>query len=146
MLSRLIRWQTRSQYSHASVWFTDGKLLNFVIESIQGRGVREIPGTYHDAARVKEDIHLYEVKTLTLAQKVDIYHYMQKELGKKYDWVHVFMFIWRGKGAHDEKWYCSEIIFEAFRSAGVTLLNNVRAWEVSPGDLGQSPLVTRVPQ
>jgi len=34
-------------------------------------------------------------------------------------------------------------VFDAFKEAGVVLLNNTEAWAVWPGQLAHSPLVVR---
>jgi len=144
--SRLIRWQTRSPYSHASVWFADDSELGtgVVIESMEGHGVRKIPADWHAAARQAGTIMLYRVPSLTDGQIATILSFMHGEIGKKYDWAAVFKFVTRRKHAHDDKWFCSELVFEAFKEAGVALLNNTEAWAVWPGQLAHSPLVERV--
>jgi len=42
------------------------------------------------------------------------------------------------------KWFCSELAFAAARKGGVHLLKNVEPWEVSPGGLSRSPLLTKI--
>jgi uncharacterized protein YycO len=145
LFSRLIRWQTRSPYSHASVWFyeaadPDGGV---VIESMEGVGVRSIPAIGYRDARQSGTIMLYRVPSLTDGQIAKIRSFMEGQIGLKYDWAAVFKFVTRRKHAHDDKWFCSELVFAAFKEAGVTLLNGTEAWAVWPGQLAHSPLVVR---
>jgi uncharacterized protein YycO len=143
--SRLIRWQTRSPYSHASVLFydTSDADLSVVIESMEGHGVRSIPALAYRDARLSGKIALYRVPSLTDGQIATIRAFMEGQIGKQYDWPAVFKFITRRKHAHDERWFCSELVFAAFQEAGVTLLNGTEAWAVWPGQLAHSPLVER---
>jgi uncharacterized protein YycO len=143
--SRLIKWQTRSPYSHASVWFVDHADPHggVVIESMEGKGVRAVPADWYGALRAEGHIALYTVPSLTDGQIALIRSFMEGQIGLKYDWHAVFKFVTRRAHAHDDKWFCSELVFDAFKEAGVVLLNNTEAWAVWPGQLAHSPLVVR---
>lgn len=64
------------------------------------------------------------------------------QVGKKYDYLGVARFVTRRPSKGNEKWFCSELVFEAFRRAGVNLFHRIEAWEVSPSMISYSPLLT----
>lgn len=132
MISALIRWQTRSPYSHAAVMFDDGE----IIESWPGKGVQLLPAL----KRGTDGIEFFDVPVST-GQKQAITTWLLAQLGRKYDYVGVLRFVSRRKATDGPRWFCSELVFEAFRQAGVDLLARTQAWEVSPGLLARSPLL-----
>lgn len=146
IVSRLIKWQTRSQYSHASVWFVAGDDIagGTVIESVEGHGVRALPADRFAQDRAEGRISVYAIPTLTTTQARAVRDYMTTEIGRKYDWRAVFKFITRRTHGSDDRWFCSELVFAAFQHAGVTLFNGTEAWAVWPGQLATSTLVRRI--
>lgn len=140
-ISRLIKWQTRSPVSHASVWFPWDHV---VIESMEGVGVRKVDGEHYRADFEAGRIQRYTVTGMTVDQAHRVREYMDAEVGAKYDYGSVFKFVTRRKGRHNTRWFCSELVFAACQDAGVPLLANVEAWAVSPGDLAKSPMLERV--
>lgn len=135
-VSKLILWQTRGQFSHASITLRDGR----VVESREFIGVRVLPSL---DPRVGETITTYEVPT-TDRQAEEIERFLLSQVGKKYDYVSLIRFLDRTPIAHWDKtkWFCSELAFEAFRTAGIVLLQNIKAWAVSPEILGLAPGMT----
>lgn len=110
-----------------------------MVESREFIGVRVLPKL---EPRAGEIITTYEVPT-TDRQAEEIEHFLLSQVGKKYDYVSLVRFITRKPIAHWSplkcKWYCSELAFEAFRTAGIVLLQNIKAWAVSPEILGLAP-------
>lgn len=141
LISRLIKWQTRSPVSHASVLFTSD---DTVLESIEGVGVRAVSAKHYAKDLAEGRITQYRVPKLSRVQVKTIRDFMTAELGAGYDYGSVLKFITRRKAAHNARWFCSELVFAAFAAAGVPLLQNVEAWAVSPGDLAMSPVLERV--
>ena len=129
--SALIRWQTRSKYSHAAILLSD----NTVVESWQGAGVRVT--RIHDW----HGIDAFTVIGMTPLEWSVVEQFIKSQIGKKYDYLSVARFITRRKGDCPERWFCSELVFSAFLHAGVKLLDRVEPWEVSPGLLSFSPLL-----
>lgn len=140
-IARLIQWQTRSRLSHASVWFPEARC---VIESKEFRGVQWRRADDYAAERQDGRARCFEVPGLTTPQALDILRFMQDEVGQGYDYSAIVKFVSRRSAPHDTRWFCSELVFAAFASVGVTLLKNVEAWAVSPGDLAKSPLLEEV--
>lgn len=131
IISSLIKWQTRSEYSHAAI-IVDDKL----IESIEFEGVR-----VKNELNVKKNcfVDIYEID-VTEEQKRVIIDFLANQIGKKYDYTMVIRFITRQQESRksSNKWFCSELVFAAFAKAGIVLLNNVEPWEVSPALLSMN--------
>lgn len=135
-ISKAIAWQTRSEYTHASVVLRNGQ----VIESREFEGVRHMSGI-----DPKENVVLFEVET-TDAQADKIESFLRDQIGKPYDYGMVARFISRRQASRSEsgKWFCSELAFAAFQQAGIDLLKRIEPWAVSPALLSQSPLLLEI--
>jgi uncharacterized protein YycO len=131
-ISKAIKWQTRSDYSHASLVLPD----DTVLESIQGRGV--VHGRKVESC--VECVDLFAVKALTRVHN-DALAFAISQLGKPYDYTMVARFVTRRTESTrtKEKWFCSELVFAAFLHAGLPLLRDTQPWEVSPELLSKSP-------
>jgi uncharacterized protein YycO len=141
VVSRLIRWQTRSEYSHASLLLEDG----CVIESREG-SFRTGPGGVRKLSSMpaNETVDLFRVEA-----PVDwptMLTWLNGQIGKPYDWTMVARFISRRQASRKEsgKWFCSELVFAALQKGGVNLLARCEPWEVSPGLLAKSPLLLKL--
>ena len=136
-ISRLIRWQTRSQYSHAAAILPDGTLIE----------AREFEGVLSRYPTISRDMEAERFTVeVTDAQAEIIERFLKAQVGKRYDYTMVARFVTRRDEARrtSKKWFCSELVFAAFKKAGVALLRDTEPWEVSPGMLARSPLLTPV--
>lgn len=137
MVSRAIRLLNWSDYSHAAwvdpvtghVWESWGK----GVTCSQDLGSAHLAGTKVDLFHV----------SATREQRLRILDFMTAQIGKKYDYRGVFHFITRrpAQARDQDRWFCSELVFEAFRAAGIHLLCRIPAWKVYPGLLAYSPLL-----
>lgn len=142
LLSRLIRWHTRSPYSHAAWICGDGQCL----EAWSG-GVRKVESV-SEQHKPRTWVEYYAVEGMTPEMRDAAERFLTTQLGRPYDTWGIIGFITR-RGRHPNgKWFCSELVFEACRVAGVELLARTEAWEVSPGMLCRStrlrPVLTSV--
>lgn len=137
-VSRVIRFMTWSDYSHASWVSPDGgyevESWIYGVQLEPGLGSNHTPGTVVD---------LFRVRDLTIEQEYLVEGFLREQVDKKYDWAGLFNFITRKPQSPDEqdKWFCSELIFAAHASAGIRLLRDIPYWKVSPGLLALSPLL-----
>lgn len=131
-ISWLIRWQTRSEYSHAALMLPDGS----IIEAWMTKGVRQ--------HWLKDwiDVDVFSVHGMTPEQWARAINYARAQIGKKYDWLAVIRFLSRFRQPPNDRWFCSELVFQAIEIAGIRLLRYVRAGEVSPGLLARSPFLS----
>jgi uncharacterized protein YycO len=146
LFSRLIRWFSRSKYSHVSVWFVDLTVSygGYVIESLEPKGVRVCPAHLYREARRDGRITLYAPRTpLSQAERDAMERAMREQMDKPYDWTGVFRFLTRKRHAQDETWFCSELVAYAFTKAGRPLFEQTEWWEVTPGDIPRSLALVR---
>lgn len=131
-VSSLIKWQTRSTYSHASLILPDDSVL----EAMQGKGV--VHG--RTIRSCKERVEIYET-AFSQEQQASALAFARKQIGKGYDYTMVVRFVSRESESRSTsgKWFCSELVFASFAHAGALLLRATEAWEVSPGLLARSP-------
>lgn len=138
IISRAIEWQTRGKYSHAAMILNDGS----VVEAKEFIGVRRTLGLKSPKG---VRVEVFEVQTSPLEDLI-IKNFLLAQIGKRYDYSMVLRFITR-QGYDPEskkKWFCSELVFAAFRKAGIRLFERTQAWEVPPQMLARSPLA--IPQ
>lgn len=137
VVSRLIRWQQRSDYSHASLLLPDGRIL----EALQGQGVIESRRLMELATKDRERITPFAVQ-VGVRQAASVYEFAHDQTGKPYDWTMVVRFVSRQQESRKSsgKWFCSELVYAACQQAGVHLLHpRIEPWRVSPGGLLTSP-------
>lgn len=133
VISALVRWQTRSIYSHSAILLPDGRIL----EAWQGSGVRirDLPSG--------GGIEHFKVKGITPAQWRQAIAFGRDQLGKGYDYVSVLRFVSRRNAPENGRWFCSELVAAALQVAGLPFLSRVDPAEVSPAMLSWSPLLIR---
>ena len=137
LFSRLIRLQTRSDYSHVAVQMDDGT----VIEAWTVSGVRHVasPMTSHTTGT---EIDYFEI-TADYDQE-QVLAFLKSQLGKKYDYRGIVRFLTRRAAPADDRWFCSELVLEAFRRGGVDLQSRIPASYATPRDIAMSPLLKQV--
>lgn len=134
-----IRWQTDSDWSHASLWFPRSRE---VIESREFKGVVRTP-----LAAVAEAMHrtpglrvaVYDFAApLTRREESRAYWHARSEEGAGYDYPAIFRFVTRARGASDSRWFCSEFVAHIAEKHARRLFNETPAWRVTPGLLPRS--------
>ena len=138
--SRLIRWwQWGFPFTHVA-FVVDLKDKNdpVVIEA-WWNGVRR--GRFSKIHTPGTEFAVYSVQ-VTEEQKEKIEEFLQRQLGKPYDWLGILGFPLRNRKLESKnRWFCSELVFAAFKKAGVELLKNTHPSEVSPRLFLKSPLL-----
>ncbi len=136
-MSRAIRWRTWSDYSHAAWVREDGS----VIEAWTN-GVRCVTSPLDDHTP-GTPIDFFDV-AITPDQRRQVEAFLMWQLGKPYDHTAILGFLTRAKSENPDRWFCSELVFAACKSAGVELLKRIPAWKVCPGTLSLSPMLSEV--
>ena len=138
--SKLIRWMSWSEYSHVAWLMADGS----VIEAWSPK-VRQVysPNFGHKPGTV---VDMFEIPVLSIDEQANIEAFLVTKLGASYDWKSVFRFLPRIKQAKssESKWFCSEIIFDAMKFAGIKLFREIEGYKITPGMLVTSPLLRKV--
>jgi len=135
LMSALIRWQTWSDYSHAALVLPDGS----IIEAWQGLGA----GVRRKWVNDWEGIDVFDVDWLSKEKSTEVEAFARLQIGKRYDYLGVLRFLNRRKVVSNGRWFCSELVFEAFMLEGIELLARTNSSRVSPGLLARSPLLRK---
>ena len=133
LVSRLIRWQTRSIYSHTAIMFSDGMgieawqrpLPHGEVAGFDDPWERHTPGT---------QIDVFEIKP-RLANRFDeeaARQFAIEQIGSHYDWRGVWRFVDRRPAEENGKWFCSELVSAVCAAGGVQLLMRIPDSHVSP--------------
>jgi hypothetical protein len=153
--SGLIRWFTKSSWSHCGIIYRDDNLGRiFVLESETLIGVRLAPLSkylrdYHGKdrpyrgriiiGRLDPDTHPDDMKKAI--------SFGMDELTKPYDNFEILRIAIRilfkmGRRKRDKKYICSELVYECFRKADVWFKFHRRS--ISPDDIWKDPRVHQV--
>ncbi len=122
---------TRSVYYHAGLVTPDGTVL----ESQWPDGVRQRP------LRPDENVVRFGVEGCSLDRWRLAEQFCREQIGKKFDLRGVFRFVTKVPHSQNGKWFCSELVFQAFLVAGIPLLERVGAEQVPPAGIVRSPLL-----
>ena len=121
----LIRWWTKSEYSHVElivdgVWYTSATWE-------KGTVARALKGN-------PEKWDMVELPC-TVEQKVNATVSARNKLGKGYDyWGILFSQVLPWKGDRSDRWFCSEYLYSCLADAGI-VAGLVKPEEVSPQNL-----------
>jgi len=131
-VSKTIRWQTRSVYSHVAIELSDGRVIEAWhkggVRVNRDFGARHTPETEVDVFIIEKDFN--ELKVMD---------FLTPQIGKKYDFWSIVKFLTRRNEPVDDKWFCSEIVMQAFIEGGLHLLRRIPPSHVDPGHLLTSP-------
>lgn len=140
-LDKIISFFSRGDYSHAAIMMNDGSL----IDVRPFKKIRKIPNIHYERSQ-NQKVEIYNVNT-TKDEDLIINDFLNRQIGKGYDYLSVFGFIVNktelGRKQYG-KWFCSELIFCAFKKVGINLLERIRQWDVTPVILSYSNLLKEV--
>jgi hypothetical protein len=164
LLSRLIKWETRSAISHVSilqvpdaawdaqrqtiiwghmhkaldvcpVWEAWGELLKpWKSKVFKRTGIHE---GHKPGTRIRL-MRLADGYARDLEEDVAV-AYLEQAVGMGYDFQGLVRFALRIDRDRADRWFCSELVHAALAVAGVRLLDRVASYRVSPGDIYRSP-------
>jgi hypothetical protein len=122
----LIRWWTRSPYSHCELLFDDGQMFS---SHIAQNGTRFwTPGTL---SANEWDIYLLPT---TLEEDIQIRAFCMAELNCRYDkFGIIFSQVIRMQREHPDKWFCSEVCTAALQR--ISRVMGAKPCTFSPGKL-----------
>lgn len=134
--SRLIKWGTRSEWSHIDVVYPGQKA---VVGALFFRGVAE---------RSMDDAVRYATKVgygwLEVPDEVAFWQFLGHQLGKPYDRLAILGFgMAQRNWQAGERWICSELVAGAALAGGKVLQREVLNL-IAPRDIWISPALLRV--
>ena len=131
-LSRLIRWQTRSEYSHIAVEYN-----GLVIEAMGTYGRVLLAQDFREFHTPGTVVDVFAVPGLDSDISWD---WALEQVGMPYDYRGVLKFVSRRPASINGRWFCSELAAAACAVGGVDLLR-IPAHESSPRDVAASPVL-----
>jgi|6_EtaG_2_1085325.scaffolds.fasta_scaffold00296_7 uncharacterized protein YycO len=134
-ISKIIRWRTRSVYSHAAWLCDDGSVIEAWTNGVRktkNLSADHTPGTIVD---------IFSIDGITPEQIGEIEGFLGKHLGMPYDYRSVWRFMSLSPATINGKWFCSELIDAACTQAGAHLTRRIESHLVSPRDIGISPVL-----
>ena len=143
-ISKSIRWQTDSIWSHTAAVLRDGS----VVESWHKGGVSHVDGGHTNFYTNR----LYGLsKNHNAGTKVDLFYipctkeqydgfeaFLLSHIGDKYDFWAVLRFVTRKPYDENDRWFCSEYIAEALCGVNIPLQCRIRTYKMSPQLVGIS--------
>ena len=137
-ISRLIRWQTRSKYSHAAFLADDGTVIEAwqpEVRMVSNLSTQHTPGTLVDIFEFKQ--------RLTAAEDERLWKLALDDRGIPYDYTGVLRFVTRlpENERRKSKLFCSEQVFSRCAMIGRHLLERTEAWRVPPDWISRSSLL-----
>jgi len=136
--SKVVKWRTVSEYSHISILYENGSIIESWKNGVQKQpalGTLHLPNTEVDIFKLKEP--------LSSDKYLKFNSYLNKQIGKSYDWSVIFI----GFPIHNDyekyinknKWFCSSLIESAFRKIKNPLVSDrCPLWRVMPEDFNKS--------
>ncbi|MBI4368125.1 MAG: hypothetical protein HY588_01885 [Candidatus Omnitrophica bacterium] len=148
--SRLIRWKTKSPYSHVAVVVEPAIYLGIESNTGHQSGVRAFDLRKLDQAAVD----LFRIKPASQFQPEKVISFLVAHLGMPYDYRGV---LWLGilkllnlksksnRFQKDQDYFCSELVYEAFNNAGLDIVPEVDEADItSPGDIAKSSVLEKI--
>lgn len=137
-ISKAIKWQTRSPYSHAAIQLDDGSVVEAWhiggVSHVSGPGVNHTPGTEIDVFGFSRNVSGRIDHNRATAEA-----WLLSQVGARYDYRGVLRFVSRRDWPANDAWFCSELVAEFCAILGVQLLDRIPWSHVSPAMIGYSP-------
>ena len=143
LMSKIIQWGTSSIYSHTGI--CANAEMDLLIEAqgcVRAADIRTM--TDYDIFRVKHG-HRYDLNK--------VISFLVSKLNSRYDYKGVIflgiMKLFRlkkmaNKWQKDRDYFCSELVYEAFKAGGLQIVNKESAGVISPADLSRSDILLKV--
>lgn len=108
-ISRIIRLY--SKYSHVSIEFMGHVYEAVMLDNKGRRGVIKTPVELWDNRSVVES------ETVAISYPEIVHDWLEKQLGKDYDYLGVLSFVWRFLPHNIGAWFCSELAMVSLAKA-----------------------------
>lgn len=140
-ISKLIRWQTRSLYSHTAFLFDDGSVVEAwaspypgMVRHVKDLSEQHTPGTVVDIFEFKDP--------LTVEENIALEFRARDAVGLHYDYKGIVRFLTRQRSTNSKAVFCSELVYRECHRIGRPLMERTEAWRVPPDWIPRSPLLT----
>ena len=134
-ISWFIRQRTWGRYSHVQIIVSTEPEISVVSADANGFYCRAV----HEDEKNKYAIMTYP--GITESERDSIVKFSLSQIGKSYDFIGLASFLVYKELQNDDRWFCSELAYVAYKQAGVRLVRRVKQDFVSPRDLYISPML-----
>jgi len=135
--SWFVRQRTWGKFSHVQIItrITEQAIIEVVSADSNGVYCRDV--------RDKEFKHfaILTCPEITEEQRKNVVNFCLSQMGKPYDYIGLASFLVYKELQKDDRWFCSEIAYVAYKQAGIRLQRRVKQDFISPRDLYISPLL-----
>lgn len=117
--SRLVRQFVSRHLCHVDVVMPDGGLLGARGDTVGGvaPGVRIRPANYLDLAKTDQRIRF--ALSYAATQEVAFFDFLQKQVGKPYDYEAILGFAFNRDWREPDSWICAELVTVALEKAKI---------------------------
>ena len=141
IFSKIIKWVTKSEYTHCAIVVSDDNLHIAEINYKYNLKINHLHYKDYVICRYKYD--------LTQEQKEKIYNFILNTLNTKYDYIqtigHLLRKLFGFKIINNPYMYnCSEFCDKFYKSADINLLENDYEGSVTPGELFRSEILIKI--
>lgn len=130
--SGFIRWAQRCPYSHVEVEF-DGYTIG-----ARSSGVNK----YTEADNHNMIVLHRRTVEVTDEQYDKFVEFIESKLGDGYDFRAYLGFVIFKKTHSERRWFCSELLVDAFEQADIRVLDHAQSWFSTPRDFMITPALT----
>lgn len=136
IVSKTIRYLTKSKYSHVEFLYSDGQTT---VGSTAEKGV-----AYGNISEFNNPETFLFCNLDTIIELPDkeleaLQAFIDSQLGCKYDFGGIFGYLLNKNNYNGKSdWFCSEFVFEALQSIGFLLLNRETGHYVTPQNVAES--------
>ena len=140
LMSKIIQLGTSSKYSHVAVCVDADMFLAIEAQgSVRAADIRAMAN--YDIFRIKKGYNYSLNKSIS---------FLVSKLNEKYDYAGVIFLgiikLFRlkklaNKWQKDRDYFCSELVYEAFKAGGLEIVNKESSGVVSPADIANSETV-----
>jgi len=126
-ISKAIKWFTTSNWSHVGCMIDyNNNMIEATWPRVKISNISSYKGCEYAVLRLKQN--------LTDEQKIKILDFLKDKIDKRYDWRGIISFVIKSNYQNKNWFFCSELVIEAYRAAGIELLRKETQW-VTPQDL-----------
>lgn len=127
-VSKGIRWQTWSDYSHVAIILGTDE----IIEAWQGSDEVRVIKNLSDGHSPGTEVDVYSVP-MTFSQEIKFKKVARSLVGAEYDYAGIAGFLVRQHFENSEKYFCSELFAHCCKETGLDYFRYIDAHKVSPG-------------
>lgn len=142
LVSRLIRWLTKSEFTHVGIVTAEGEL--FEIDAFKKLGIYPFDHLQYCTYRLKDGLTVEQQNHLN-----ELFAYMPSK-SRGYDWMRLISLaielLFHKSFGYDNiyRYICSEVVDVLYQEIGIDLLPEQMNGHVSPKDLLASKQIVRI--